>query len=574
MWNGIKDKFNGFLNATKAGLAEYLKTFGRIGKLISDVFNPNVKLKDAWKNFTDGVQDGANNIKKAFKEGADESARIRQITEGIAKIEKQILEARAKGADKSAVARLEMGKLVLEQQKLTKGSNEYLEKQIEINEKSKELNEVTKGTSKNLDKTLEAQNKLNQELEVQVGSMKAMQEEYNKYLDIANRATVGSKEWSSALESAKKVSEKIDKVQQAINDKLEKNKDITELWKNLMESTGKVKEPNFLNGLTESFNTNLENEKRLLEEIEKGFSDNIDFQISELKRKERAELESAEKTGANKYLITAYYDRKIRELTEKQIADEKALRAKEDSEEQKRHEDRINRLKENASLTAQFANDGFSVFKAVNDAQKQLLDNRLKAGLISQQEYAREVAKLNEKQARADKVKAVFDATIAVAVAVASAIKNPIKAAIIAALGAAQIAAIIATPIPKFYKGVIGLKRGQNKRGRDTIPAMLNEGESVMTTAETKRHRPVLEAIRQKRFEDLYIKRSEIKDRQLAPIVSFSGDSNRKIERELKYMNSLLGGIMSNTHLGAEYSGQMNRFIRKNKRSNERRYFV
>lgn len=142
--------------------------------------------------------------------------------------------------------------------------------------------------------------------------------------------------------------------------------------------------------------------------------------------------------------------------------------------------------------------------------RQQALDNQLKQGLISEEKYAQETSKIKRKQAISDKAFAIFDATINIANAIIAALKagpiaGPILAGLIGALGAAQIALIAATPIPKFFKGVIDLKRGAYPQGRDTIPAMLNEGESVMTTAETKRYKTVLTHIRNNTFESKYL---------------------------------------------------------------------
>ena len=63
------------------------------------------------------------------------------------------------------------------------------------------------------------------------------------------------------------------------------------------------------------------------------------------------------------------------------------------------------------------------------------------------------------------------------------------------ATGALELATIISTPIPKFYEGEKFVKRGKNKPGRDTIPAMLNEGERVVTTEKNKKYWDLYEAI-------------------------------------------------------------------------------
>lgn len=68
-------------------------------------------------------------------------------------------------------------------------------------------------------------------------------------------------------------------------------------------------------------------------------------------------------------------------------------------------------------------------------------------------------------------------------------------ASLIAGLAQARAAAGNA-----FFKGVEYLERGQNKPGRDTIPAMLNEGERVITTDTNDRYWDVLTAVHNNRI--------------------------------------------------------------------------
>jgi hypothetical protein len=63
-------------------------------------------------------------------------------------------------------------------------------------------------------------------------------------------------------------------------------------------------------------------------------------------------------------------------------------------------------------------------------------------------------------------------------------------ASLIAGLAQARAAAGNA-----FYQGVEYLERGNNKAGRDTIPAMLNEGERVITTDTNNKYWDVLSAV-------------------------------------------------------------------------------
>jgi len=68
-------------------------------------------------------------------------------------------------------------------------------------------------------------------------------------------------------------------------------------------------------------------------------------------------------------------------------------------------------------------------------------------------------------------------------------------ASLIAGLAQARVAAGNA-----FYKGVEYLERGNNKAGRDTIPAMLNEGERVITTDTNNKYWDVLSAVHNNRI--------------------------------------------------------------------------
>lgn len=156
----------------------------------------------------------------------------------------------------------------------------------------------------------------------------------------------------------------------------------------------------------------------------------------------------------------------------------------------------------------QTADAVLSVFRQAQAAQQQVLDNRLKKGLISEQEYQEEVSKLRRKQAIADKLQAVFSASINLASAISKALAetaNPVFAGIVAALAAAQLAAIIATPIPKFRKGgdVDILKGGRERLGhlfgntheQGGILIEAEGGEHITRKSMAKKYRPLLHAI-------------------------------------------------------------------------------
>lgn len=141
-----------------------------------------------------------------------------------------------------------------------------------------------------------------------------------------------------------------------------------------------------------------------------------------------------------------------------------------------------------------------------------LLESQNARGLLSETQYQTQLSNLRKQQAAQDKALAqkqdaekkalqiksaqqqkalaIFQATIDAASAVMriqATIPAPANIPFIAAsvvLSAAKIAAIVAAPLPKFYEGTTKVKRERGEPvGRDTIPALLNEGERVVDTA-------------------------------------------------------------------------------------------
>ena len=144
----------------------------------------------------------------------------------------------------------------------------------------------------------------------------------------------------------------------------------------------------------------------------------------------------------------------------------------------------------------------------------QQLDYSLQQGQISREHYDQRRREMMEDNARQQRDLALFNAIINTAVAVTSALmqgppQGYILAALSAALGAVEIATITAQPIPQFAEGVIGLQ-GAGTETSDSIPAFLSRGESVMTAAETKKYRPLLEGIRKgtldRMIQDTYVR--------------------------------------------------------------------
>lgn len=139
--------------------------------------------------------------------------------------------------------------------------------------------------------------------------------------------------------------------------------------------------------------------------------------------------------------------------------------------------------------------------RIITEAQGERKSADLKKLRVESEKKAQEeVNKIKRKQAETDKLLAIFEIGLELAKALASFPPNPFAAA----LAALQLAIVIATPIPKFFKGTDYVKRGLNPAGQDTIPAMLNEGERVVTTEKNLKHWDVYQAIDENRL-DKYI---------------------------------------------------------------------
>lgn len=138
-------------------------------------------------------------------------------------------------------------------------------------------------------------------------------------------------------------------------------------------------------------------------------------------------------------------------------------------------------------------------YKQDQEEKKKALDKRLKAGEISEEQYAAEAQKLDEETAQKEKELALQQAKRNKAMNIMQTVINTAAAimkiwadvpkmdfgastialtAVAAALGAAQIAAIAAEPLPQFAEG--GVVPGTSYTG-DKVLARLNSGEGVLT---------------------------------------------------------------------------------------------
>lgn len=163
----------------------------------------------------------------------------------------------------------------------------------------------------------------------------------------------------------------------------------------------------------------------------------------------------------------------------------------------------------NIQLAQTAGQKALEFYQSIQNARLAILQNQLKQGLISEEEYNKKVAELNRKQAIADKLKALFDIALNTAVGITAALRavppNPVLAALYGVLGGIQAGVVAATPIPKFRKGgdVDILKGGRERLGQlfgnsheqGGILIEAEGGEHITRKSMAKKYRPLLHAI-------------------------------------------------------------------------------
>ena len=225
------------------------------------------------------------------------------------------------------------------------------------------------------------------------------------------------------------------------------------------------------------------------------------------------------------------------------------------------------------NITASVTDSIAAIAEAGNQRQLNSLQNRLDKGLISEKQYEREVAKIKNQQAKRDKAAAVAQAALNVGISISNAFAQTkgglpaqIAASIIAAItSAANLAAVIAKPVPKFYKGIIDIPLNGNPRGRDTIPAMLHQGESVMTAKETKEHKPLFTAIRKGKVNDFYQNKAMQIIAMNRHLISNDKKELQDIKMELSWINARLKEANIDRRIGS--SDLLNEFKAKKVRT-------
>lgn len=148
--------------------------------------------------------------------------------------------------------------------------------------------------------------------------------------------------------------------------------------------------------------------------------------------------------------------------------------------------------------------------------EEQLAARRLEI----QQKSDEERARILTKQAKADKLAAIFEATIAGAIGVIRALAVPpapnlLLGGIMAALGAVELAVIAAQPIPTFHEG----KKSELKPGE--MNAVILKKESVIPPKQSVQHKGIIDSIIDDNLKDYVFKHYQL------PILKEMGRESR-----------------------------------------------
>lgn len=454
-----KEVLKGFGDASLNVLTKVVKLLFVIPRTLFALYNEGVSgalrvIKETGVDLVNLFSDA----KDAYENGVDaqkklnaENEKRKKIQDQIEATNKEIIRTEANLQDARI---LKLKKARLELSLLTQNTTEYFDKLKEVNEIQKSLNDSEKTANENRKKLAEEERQRQELLKQNIKNLRAYSSQFSQFSNDA-------KDFDGGISGIEK---QIKALEALFFQSTELRPAIAAAIEELLRLKQAIEQPIDLNVLPGKILAN--DAKNAAEELQK-----LQEKIGhiQLKVKMTAE-ESAEFAKSNR---------------QRYVEGEQLL---------------LQQISEYSGLVSNVVQQAFA-------ARQQELDNQLKQGLISEKEYSEKVKELKRKEAISNKANAVFNATINGGLAILKGFVDGGVAlgAVVAALVAAQIAAIIATPIPKFFKGVIDLNRGIYPAGKDTIPAMLNEGESVMTTQETKKYKTVFQHIRNNTFESKYL---------------------------------------------------------------------
>jgi tape measure domain-containing protein len=230
--------------------------------------------------------------------------------------------------------------------------------------------------------------------------------------------------------------------------------------------------------------------------------------------------------------------KQLEEALQKELDNIREKAAEKDAARRRRMvQDQIREVQEITNAFSVFFSSRLELEAETAQSALKNLEQKFNKGLISEREYEEQKLKLQKEAFEREKSLQIARAIMSGANAVLSILGNPTTAVLAPiliplALGttATQLS-IIESQTPGFKEGIIGLN-GPGTETSDSILARLSKGESVMTAAETRKHKDVLEAIRHDRLPSL------IAEKYIIPAYKDSMDKPRKAASDVTSMEA------------------------------------
>ena len=338
-------------------------------------------------------------------------------------------------------------------------------------EKAKRQFEATKQAIIDLTEEVEAQKK--KELSIkELADLKAFQ---------AEQQAIRDKEKADREKEAKEKKAEAERKRKAKEKLAQERKDFQDKKKELE------------NALQEELN--VEKEKLIQGVITQEVYDERVFEAEQAHLEDMKDLNVAyEKSVAD--IQGQILDNELARIAAVAAAEKKAAEKKKEDDRKKREEE-----KQFALDTARELNDALFEIDSQNRNRQQsqalkMLEERKEAGIISQEEYERQVEEINRAAFNQEKNANIAKAIMGTALAIVEALNNPFKMQLAAIAGAAQIAVI---SNQKYADGGIvygnSHAQGGEKFGVGGRVVELEGGEAVINKRSTSMYKPLLSSI-------------------------------------------------------------------------------
>ena len=211
-----------------------------------------------------------------------------------------------------------------------------------------------------------------------------------------------------------------------------------------------------------------------------------------------------------------------------------------------------------SDIFSSFQDERLAKLQTDSDAEKAILKQRLDDGLISEEQFASQVAAIDQKfrikSAKAEKKKAIFDIAIATAVAIIKALPNIPLSIAVGVIGGIQLAAVAAKPIPTLAKGEVNINAPSHAQGGKVVE--IEGGESYVNKHATSQSESVLNMVNDGILTDKNFSQMTKEDNNMlvAGLLMNMDDTNKQM------LSVLLNGISSYTREGITYTVHGNGF--------------